>query len=117
MWEAITTPEFTSRYCYGSTLKTDFTADSPFTYHMPDVAPIVEGRWLRPSRPPNEDAPTRVTWELESMPGGVTRVTVIHEDFQGEPATYKGVQSGGWTWFLSTLKTLLETGAPMPQQY
>jgi hypothetical protein len=36
--------------------------------------------------------------ELESMPGGVTKVSVIHEDFQGQTATYTGLQGGGWVW-------------------
>src|SRR5215212_3769720 len=43
VWEAITTPEFTSRYYYDSTLKTDLTVGSPFTYFMPNGSPIVEG--------------------------------------------------------------------------
>lgn len=128
VWEAITTPECTSRYYYGSTLKTDLTVGSPFTYHLANGSPIVEGQVVvsePPSRlvhtyhslwpPMNEDAPTKVTWELEAMPGGVTRVTVVHEDFQGETPTYKGLQSGGWAWILSNMKTLLETGEPMPQ--
>lgn len=128
VWEAITKPEFTSHYYYGSTLTTDLTVGSPFTYHMPNGSPIIEGQVVvsePPNRlvhsyhslwsPMNEDAPTRVTWELESMPGGVTKVTVLHEDFQGETATYKGLQSGGWTWILSNMKTLLETGEPIPQ--
>ncbi len=97
---------------------------------MPNGAPIVEGAVLTsepPNRlvhtyhslwpPMNEDAPTKVTWELEAMPGGVTKVTVVHEDFQRETATYTGLQSGGWTWILSNMKTLLETGEPMPQGY
>src|SRR3712207_6499205 len=77
VWEAITTPEFTARYYYGSTLKTDLTVGSPFTYHMANGSPIVEGEVLA-SEPPNrllhtyhslwpkmnEDAPTRVTWEI-----------------------------------------------------
>jgi uncharacterized protein YndB with AHSA1/START domain/DNA-binding transcriptional ArsR family regulator len=130
VWEAITTPEFTSRYYYGSTLRTDLTVGSPFTYHMHDGSPIVEGEVIAsdpPGRlvhsyhslwpPMNEDAPTRVTWELESMPGGVTKVTVVHDDFTGETATYKGLQGGGWAWILSNMKTLLETGEPMPQGY
>lgn len=128
VWEAITTPEFTARYYYGCTLKTDLTAGSPFTYHKPSGAPIVEGEVILsdpPNRlvhtyhslwpPMNKDAPTKVTWELESMPGGLTKVTVVHEDFQGETATYKGLQSGGWAWILSNMKTLLETGEPLPQ--
>ncbi len=130
VWAAITTPEFTARYYYGSTLKTDLSVGSPFTYHMPNGAPIVEGEVVLsdpPNRlvhtyhslwpPMNEDAPTKVTWELASMPGGVTRVTVVHEDFQEETATYQGMQSGGWAWILSNMKTLLETGEPMPQEY
>ena len=130
VWEAITTPEFTARYYYGSTLKTDLTVGSPFTYYMPNGSPVVEGEVIAsepPNRlvhtyhslwpPMNEDAPTTVTWELESMSAGVTKVTVVHEAFQGETATYKGLQSGGWTWILSNMKTLLETGEPMPQGY
>jgi len=130
VWEAITKPEFTSRYYYSSTLKTDLTVGSPFTYHMPDSSPIVEGEVMA-SEPPNrlvhtyrslwpplnEDAPTKVTWELESMPRSVTKVTVVHEDFQGKTATYTGLQGGGWTWILSNMKTLLETGEPMPEGY
>ena len=130
VWEAITKPEFTARYYYGSTLKTDLTVGAPFTYHMENGAPIVEGEVVAaepPKRlvhtyhslwpPMNEDAPTQVTWELEAMPGEVTKVTVVHEDFQGETATYRGLQSGGWAWILSNMKTLLETGEPMPQGY
>lgn len=130
VWEAITKPEFTSHYYYGCSLKTDLTAGSPFTYHMPNGAPIVEGTVVSsdpPNRlvhtyhsvwpPMNEDAPTQVTWELEAMPGGVTKVTVVHADFQGETATYQGLQSGGWTWILSNLKTFLETGESIPQGY
>lgn len=130
VWEAITKPEFTSRYYYGSILKTDLTVGSPFTYHMANGSPIIEGEVVAsepPNRlvhtyhslwpPMNEDAPTQVTWELQPMPGGVTRVTVVHEDFQGETATYQGLQSGGWAWILSNMKTVLETGEPMPQGY
>lgn len=130
VWAAITTPEFTSRYYYGSVLKTDLTVGSPFTYHMANGAPIIEGAVVLsdpPHRlvhtyhslwpPMNEDAPTKVTWELEALPGGVTKVTVVHEDFAGETATYQGLQSGGWAWILSSMKTLLETGEPLPQGY
>jgi uncharacterized protein YndB with AHSA1/START domain len=97
---------------------------------MPDGSPIVEGEVVL-SDPPNrlvhtyhslwppmdEDAPTKVTWELAPMSANVTRVTVVHEEFQGETATYQGLQSGGWAWILSNMKTLLETGEAMPEEY
>ncbi|MCX6024381.1 MAG: SRPBCC domain-containing protein [Chloroflexi bacterium] len=131
VWEALTTSEFTTRYYYGCMLKTDLTVGSPFTYTYPDgSAAIVEGEVLAcdpPRRlvhsyhslwgPLADDAPTRVTWELEAMPSGITKLTVIHDDFDGETATYQGLAGGGWNWILSNLKTLLETGEPLPEQH
>jgi hypothetical protein len=55
------------------------------------------------------EPPTRVTWEIERQPGGVTRLTVVHDDLERAPKTAEHV-SGGWMFVLSSLKTLLETG-------
>jgi uncharacterized protein YndB with AHSA1/START domain len=60
---------------------------------------------------------TRLTYEIEAGKGGVTRLTVIH-DLEGAPklaALVAGEMEpmgagGGWSWVLSDLKTLLETG-------
>lgn len=60
---------------------------------------------------------SHVTWEIEEDDGGVTRLTVTHE-LDGAPKTAAQVASvarlheggGGWSWILSDLKTLLETG-------
>ena len=54
VWQAITTPEFTSRYYYNSALTTDLSIGSPFTYHMSNGSPIVEGTVVA-SEPPNLD--------------------------------------------------------------
>ena len=130
VWEAITKPEFTARYFYGCVLKADLVVGGSFTYLTPDGSgTMLEGQVLAcdpPRRlvhsyrslwgPLAADAPTRVTWEVEAMPNDVTKLTVIHEDFDGETATFKGLAGGGWAWILSSLKTLLETGEPMPAQ-
>lgn len=60
---------------------------------------------------------TRLTWEIEEAEGGVTRLTVVH-DLEGAPKLAHMVAGGledvgaggGWSWILSDLKTLLETG-------
>jgi hypothetical protein len=49
-----------------------------------------------------------VTWEIEPL-GDVCKLTLVHDDFDGETATFKSVGSG-WNPILSGLKTLLETG-------
>jgi uncharacterized protein YndB with AHSA1/START domain len=65
---------------------------------------------------------TRLTHEIEETAPGVTRLTVIHElDSAPKLAELLAGQheaegaGGGWTWVLSGLKTLLETGTPLPR--
>jgi len=61
---------------------------------------------------------TRLTYEIEPVDGGATRLTVIHE-LEGAPTLAAMVggehegAGGGWAWVLSDLKSLLETGAPL----
>jgi uncharacterized protein YndB with AHSA1/START domain len=60
---------------------------------------------------------TRLTYEIEEGISGATRLTVIHE-LEGAPKLAALVAGeleaegagGGWSWVLSDLKSLLETG-------
>ena len=66
---------------------------------------------------------TRLTYEIGEAKGGVTKLTVIHE-LEGAPKlqvlTSGGMEDqgagGGWSWVLSDLKSLLETGASMASE-
>ena len=63
---------------------------------------------------------TKLTHEIEPCDGGVTKLTVIH-DLENAPklaALLAGDNEaegagGGWSWVLSGLKTLLETGSEL----
>ena len=62
---------------------------------------------------------TRVTWEIEPVSAGFSRLSVTHE-LEGAPIMAGMVASkfseqgaGGWAWILSDMKTLLETGTTM----
>jgi uncharacterized protein YndB with AHSA1/START domain len=62
---------------------------------------------------------TRLTYDIEEGADGVSKLTVTHE-LEGAPklaALVRGdggaAAGGGWSWVLSDLKTLLETGAAM----
>jgi uncharacterized protein YndB with AHSA1/START domain len=57
------------------------------------------------------DRPSRVTWLIEQR-GEACKLTLTHDDFDGETVTYKSV-GPGWNPVLSGLKTLLETGKPL----
>jgi uncharacterized protein YndB with AHSA1/START domain len=63
---------------------------------------------------------TRLTYEISEGKGGASKLTVIHE-LAGAPALSVLVSGGmeeqgaggGWSWVLSDLKSLLETGSTM----
>jgi uncharacterized protein YndB with AHSA1/START domain len=65
---------------------------------------------------------TRLTYEIEEGQAGVTRLTLTH-DLAGAPnlamllsgALEDQGAGGGWSWVLSDLKSLLETGAPLDE--
>jgi hypothetical protein len=63
---------------------------------------------------------TRLTFEIEEGESGVTKLTVIH-DLDGAPRLARLMAGemedagagGGWSWVLSDLKTLLESGTKL----
>ena len=128
VWEAITTSEFTVRYYYSSTVESAWEPGAPYRYST-QGHPAIEGRVLE-ADPPRKlvctfdakwdhevapDAPSRITWMIEPAEDGVSKVTVVHDDFQAETATFRSI-GGGMPFILSNLKTLLETGAPLVER-
>jgi uncharacterized protein YndB with AHSA1/START domain/DNA-binding transcriptional ArsR family regulator len=126
LWQAITDPEFTQRFFFQTRVEAEWRAGAPLRYWMRDGQLAVEGEVLESDPPrrlvttwafrhdPEEaaDPPSRVTWEIEPQ-GEMCRLTLVHDDFATETQTFKSV-GGGWPLVLSSLKSLLETGEPLP---
>jgi uncharacterized protein YndB with AHSA1/START domain len=121
VWDAITKAEFTQQYFFGARIEVRdgrrFSAigDSEWDEEVLEADPprkLVHG-WLSAYDPDlaTEDR-SRVTWEIEPQDGGVTKLTVVHDQLEGAPKTAESV-AGGWMFVLSGLKTLLETGKPL----
>ncbi len=138
IWEAITQPEWTEKYGYGGRGEYElrpggsyrgYTSEEMRAHGAPDLA--VDGEILE-ADPPNKlvqtwrmlmDADlaaegfTRLTYEIAEREGGLSRLTVTHE-LEGAPRTAALLRGeledqgagGGWSFVLSGLKTLLETG-------
>lgn len=127
VWDAITRPEFTSRYFFGSHVHTTGEVGTPIRHTAPDGEKLWGDDMVLESERPRrfvhtwralydeemaEEPRSRVTWEIEQLPDGVTKLTVIHDQLDGSPKTAASV-AGGWMLVLSGLKTLLETGEPL----
>jgi uncharacterized protein YndB with AHSA1/START domain len=141
IWEAITNPEWTERYGYGGRGEYELRPGGAYRGYSnagmramgaPELA--VDGEVIE-ADPPRRlvqtwrmlmdeamvaEGFTRLTYEIEPSTGGVTKLTVTHE-LEGKPrlvllmggAMEDQGAGGGWSWVLSGLKTLLETGTPL----
>jgi DNA-binding transcriptional ArsR family regulator/uncharacterized protein YndB with AHSA1/START domain len=124
LWRAITDPAETRLYYFGTEVQSEWNVGSKLVYL--DNAEVSLDCKILEIDPPRRlvhdfkavynpegaaDRPSRVTWEIEKM-GDACRLTLVHDDFDGETATYRDVEHG-WSQILSGLKTLIETGQPL----
>jgi uncharacterized protein YndB with AHSA1/START domain len=126
VWEAITSPELTRLYYYGTEAHSDWQAGSRIEYLYPDGRVAADGTILE-ADPPRKvvmtfhavwsddvkaDPPVRMTWEVEPN-GEMSKLTVVTDDIVPGSATEREF-AGGIVYIVSGLKSLLETGAALP---
>jgi uncharacterized protein YndB with AHSA1/START domain len=125
IWEAITTPEFTTKYFYGARI--EITPERRRSWSPDGSESWGDGAVLeydKPRRLVHEwrslynpelaaEEPSRVTWEIEPQEGGYSKLIVVHDQLEGAPKTAESVSGAGWMMVMSGLKTLLETGEPL----
>jgi uncharacterized protein YndB with AHSA1/START domain len=139
IWEAITKPDWTERYGYRGRSDYDLRPGGSFrTVASPEMLALGMAEQLLDGEVIEADPPrrlvqtwrvlwdpemtaegfTRLTWEIEPGDAGITTLTVTHE-LEGAPKVAAQVSGqvpeagGGWSWILSDLKTLLETGTSL----
>lgn len=125
VWDAVQTPSLAKEFWGHRVNRSDWKVGSRWqheVYNDPsDVAVIgtvVESdpphrlvlTWAEPGDASDASKTSKVTFAIEDFMGGV-RLTVTHTDLTEQ--AYRAI-SGGWPAVLSSLKTLLETGAAMP---
>ncbi len=128
VWQAITDPAWMPRYFHGTAPEQPFGRGQPYrTTIVADGRPAVEGV-IEEMDPPRrfvqtwrvlydpamaEEPPSRVTWEIDPVGENLTRVRLVHGDLAGSPLTWANVKDG-WVWVLDSMKSLIETGQPLP---
>lgn len=140
IWEAITSPEWTAKYGYKGLVDYDLrpggrfrALSAPFMVAagLPEVA--IDGEVIECDPPfklvqtyrflfsdeMKSEGFTRLTWEIAPTQSGFCRLTVTHE-LAGAPmmagmvgSPFSEMGGGGWSWILSDMKSLLETGQAM----
>jgi uncharacterized protein YndB with AHSA1/START domain len=133
VWTAITESEWTRRYFHTTSFVEPPQQGKAYRTVRADGRPAIDGV-IEEMQPPAEgspgrfvqtwhilydaaleqEPPSRVEWTVENAGEGLTRVRLVHGDLDQSPLTWENVK-GGWVWILDSMKTLLETGRPLPR--
>ena len=133
VWRALVESEWTERYFHGTRFDGPLTAGRPYRTTLGADGPGAVDGTVEELQPPTDGAPGRfvITWHVlydaalaAEQPGrvewtvaaagdGLTRVRLVHGDLGRSPLTWAHVRDG-WVWVLDSLKTILETGTPLP---
>ncbi|HEY4248871.1 MAG TPA: SRPBCC family protein [Lacunisphaera sp.] len=127
IWTALTDGSFTRQYFFGLRIESEWQAGGVVKYYRPDNTLDISGQvlqcdppkllsftWHVASDPQAARLPDCiVTFQLEAL-GGVVRLTITeaHPQLPDERLLEGGRR--GWPAILSGLKTLVETGHPLP---
>ena len=139
LWQALTEPEFTRQY-WGLSFETDWTVGSPMIWDNngiiiadPDQVVLEFDPYRRLAYTWHTFTPelnaarlklgdeafaklsgehrSRVAFDIEPV-GETVKLTVTHDDFEAG-STAASMVKNGWPMVLSSMKTFLETGAPL----
>ena len=128
IWDAITKPEFISKYFHGARVDSTFEPGATYKSYSPDGSKLWVDAEIYESDPPRtlqhswrslyadetaDEPPSRVTWAIEPSEGGTSLLTVTHDQLDASPKTAASVSGAGWMLVISGLKTWLETGRPL----
>lgn len=128
VWQAITSAEYTAQYFFGRRIESDWKKGSDWRLAQADGKLDVRGNvleidpphrlalsWKVESMEEFRDLPdTVVTYQIDSL-GEVCRLTVTEAHSPTLDPKYLEGGRRGWPMILSGLKSLLETGNPLPK--
>jgi uncharacterized protein YndB with AHSA1/START domain len=127
VWDALTQPEFQKQYWFGVHQESAWKAGAPWKMvfsdgRVADAGEVLEIdaprrlvlKWQNQFRPElKEEGYLRCVYELEQT-GEIVKLTIAHT-IERENAKLIEAVSGGWPMILSSLKSMLETGEPLPR--
>jgi uncharacterized protein YndB with AHSA1/START domain len=129
LWDALTKPEFIRQYWFDMTQESEWKKGASWAMKFSDGRTADAGevlevdpprhlalKWRNEFRPELKDEGySRCTYDLE-QDGDIMKLTVTHS-IEKEGAKFIEAVSGGWPRILSSLKSLLEAGTPLPRTH
>jgi DNA-binding transcriptional ArsR family regulator len=124
VWDAITDPNKTARYYYGTRVESDWEVGSPVNYRYPDGRLASDGEILAIDPPKRLERTFRPLWNDELAAEGAVREVWILTEVNGMvELSVEWYEIGdktledfvqGMPYIISGLKSLIETGESLP---
>ena len=126
LWKAITDGEITQKYYFHTRVESTWVVNSSIHYYEQDgalsaggdILEIKPGSYLKTTYKPvwlgADSTPSAVSWEIQSLKPALTLLTLTHSEVDDK--TFEQMHSG-WVYILSNLKSVLETGEPLPELF
>lgn len=129
LWDALTKPEFQKQYWFGMPQESEWKKGSSWAMKFEDGRTADAGevlevdppkrlvlKWRNEFRPElTKEGFSRCEYTLE-QDGDVMKLTVTHS-IEKDQAKFIEAVSGGWPRILSSLKSFLEAGTPLPRTH
>ena len=129
VWRAITEPDLTQQYFYGTRVESAWEVGGSMNYSYPDSRPASTGEILAIDAPKRleftflalwddeltAEGPAREVWSLAEV-NGMTELTIELYDVAADSKTLDDF-SQGFPYIVSGLKSLVETGTALPAPY
>ena len=127
LWAALTQPEFQKQYWFGMPQESDWKPGASWKMlfedgRVADAGEVLEIdpprrlvlKWRNEFKPElKAEGYSRCVYELE--PDGDTMKLTITHSIEKDGAKFIEAVSGGWPKIMASLKSLLETGTPLPR--
>ncbi len=129
LWDALTKPEFQKQYWFNMPQESEWKVGASWKMlfedgRVADAGEVLEIdpprrlvlKWRNEFRPELKDEGySRCTYDLE-QDGDIMKLTVTHS-IDKDGAKFIEAVSGGWPRILSSLKSFLEGGTPLPRSH
>ncbi len=124
VWDAITDPDKTEQYFYGTRVESDWSVGAELTYRYPDGTKASTGRILSIDPPKSIEFTFHALWDEELEAEGPARERFALREVNGmveltievHEAGSKTLEdfADGLPYIVAGLKSLVETGQPLP---
>ncbi len=127
LWALLTSAEESPKWFFGNRIELGNAPGDGYRVIRSSGETVVDGgvlaiepphrlrvRWDMPGNPLGDGRANEVEYRIDQAADGVVKLSVLEYHYTPVPEDWQRAGREGWSLILSSLKTILETGRPLP---